>query len=620
MDGIEMQSLTGGQPANVRTELANLQNAAKTVSGLSSRLRGAVNTPGFRAAAIIVASIATEQYVLQSLYFFLGQDNPLASGATPPIVVPQSDGEPQEWYINTVPGTSVKDFQAWIKTLPDKGLGRQYIYEAADFQSYVGKWTDEESIVIHENPIVSHQIPNKVEDSKWFLFQNNVTTVLEDYLQRRVDSTEIRNNGFSVRYLDILSLPKDKDISSLPDPNMDSNFWYLWEGSGGSGSTVYMFECGVNWNYRDFRHVTHEDYIVPSLKDEHGNPITDTGDQNFGHGTAVAGAVIGEFLGVAKRATFVSVKIATKPRWLVEDRLHAWRWAIEDVKKKNREGKAVFVLASGKSSYPNHLGCIVTFSPPASAPQRIRWNNAHAEYAYQAPYNIPRPAGSDPWVDLLAEAWKSGIVTVFAAGNKDVGDFQIGIMTPQRFATSNNALIMAGSIDSHGRKSSFNSEVAAPREVFGYSIDAGLVGEYTIYAHAEDILTADYLTNTDQLVQSGTSLAAPQIAGLAAYFLGLPNLRGLPSNFRDVPMAIKKHIRKTGRGDGHDGVGTAYNGVRELLCNQGVTTLQQKKRRSVEDAISLGDKLRGLLGLNITLAQPALIQDEKSSRTGWIRK
>lgn len=371
---------------------------------------------------------------------------------------------------------------------------------------------------------------------------------------------------------------------------------------------------------QDFRHVTHEDYIIPSLKDEHGNPITDTGDQNFGHGTAVAGAVIGEFLGVAKRATLVSVKIATKPRWLVEDRLHAWRWAIEDVKKKNREAKAVFVLASGKSSYPNYLGCIVTLSPPASAPQRIRWNNAHAEYAYRAPYNIPRPAGSDPWVDLLAEAWKSGIVTVLAAGNKDADDFQIGIMTPQRFATSNNALIMAGSIDSRGRKSGFNSEAAAPREVFGYSIDAGLVGEYTIYAHAEDVLTADYLTNTDQLVQSGTSLAAPQIAGLAAYFLGLPNLRGLPSNFRDVPMAMKKHIRKTGRGDGHDGVGTAYNGVRELLCNQGVTTLQQKKRRSVEDAISLDDKLRGLLGLNITLAQPALTQDEKSSRTEWIRK
>ncbi|KAL8929645.1 MAG: hypothetical protein Q9172_000324 [Xanthocarpia lactea] len=607
LDGIEMQSLTSGQAATLQTELTNLRTASEIVSGLSTRLKGAINTAGFRAAALVVASLATEQYVLQSLFFFTRPDNPLAPGAiTPPMVSPPDYTKPREWYINTVPGTSVKDFQAWIKTLPDKGQGRQHIYGGANFQSYVGKWTEEESIIINEDPIVSHQIPNVRLQVSWNFIQEDIPAVLEDHLRRRASNAEILQNR-GIHHLNILSLPRNKDISSLKIPNEDLLYHYMYEASAGSGTFVYVFDGGVNWNHLEFEGVPHEDYIVPTVKGRDGKPVTDFGDQNDGHGTGVTSSIVGKYYGVAKRVTIVSVKMSADADLIVEDILDAWRWAIEDVRARDREGKAVFVLTSGQLCASNTLDCLITLPHPASNNPTIRRNTEHAEYAYRAPYNIPRPAKADPWVDLLAEAWQSGIVTVFAAGNKFSPDGLdlIGGSNPQRFATSNNPMIIVGSIDNRGSKSRFNREVGAPPEYRGYHIDSALVGELTTYANGEGIPMASARTNTNARVLSGTSFAAPQIGGLAAYFLGLPNLIG-PSDVAAIPMAIKKHIRKTARDDVHYGVGTAYNGVRELPCNQWVTTLQQKKRRSVEDAISLADKMYDLLGGNLTVPEPVL--------------
>ncbi|KAL8858124.1 MAG: hypothetical protein Q9178_005301 [Gyalolechia marmorata] len=607
LDAIEMQSLTSGQAATLQTELTNLRTASEIVSGLSTRLKGAINTAGFRAAALVVATLATEQYVLQSLFFFTRPDNPLAPGAiTPPMLSPPDYTKPQEWYINTVPGTSVKDFQAWIKTLPDKGLGRQHIYGGANFQSYVGKWTEEESIIIHENPIVSHQIPNVRLQVSWNFLQEDIPAVLEDNLRRRAGNAEILQNR-GIHHLNILSLPKNKDISSLKIPNEDLLYHYMYEASAGSGTFVYVFDGGVNWNHLEFEGVPHEDYIVPTLKGKDGKSVTDFGDQNDGHGTGVTSSIVGKYYGVAKRVTVVSVKMSAGADLVAEDILEAWRWAVEDVRARDREGKAVFVLTTGQFCASNTFDCLITLPHPATANPTVRRNTAHAEYAYRAPYNIPRPAKADPWVDLLAEAWQTGIVTVFAAGNKGApGEVdQIGGTNPQRFATSNNPMIIVGGIDNRGSKSRFNREVGAPPGSPGLSIDAALVGELTTYANGEGIPVASHETNTNARVMSGTSFAAPQIGGLAAYFLGLPNLIG-PSDFAAIPMAIKKHIRKTARDDVHDGVGTAYNGVRELPCNQWVTTLQQKKRRAVEDAISLADKMYDLLGGNLTVPESVL--------------
>ncbi|KAL8657467.1 MAG: hypothetical protein Q9226_001877, partial [Calogaya cf. arnoldii] len=227
----------------------------------------------------------------------------------------------------------------------------------------------------------------------------------------------------------------------------------------------------------------------------------------------------------------------------------AMRRAIQDVRSKGRTGKAVFVF-------------VTTWVPEYKRP-----NNGQGEYAYRPPYNISRPLYADPFVNIMVEAWDSGIVTVFAAGNIEPGLVTQGGQHSTRFPTSDNAMIMVSSVDRSGNPSPLNTPPGPPPGIG--PLDAALIGSTTNYAHAKFITVANSSMSDKYKIVSGTSFAAPQIAGLVAYFLGLPNLL-LPARVDDIAMAMKSHIVRTQRNDPRvDGFGVAYN---------------------VEDAISWEDK------------------------------
>ncbi|KAF1980800.1 hypothetical protein K402DRAFT_265816 [Aulographum hederae CBS 113979] len=63
----------------------------------------------------------------------------------------------------------------------------------------------------------------------------------------------------------------------------------------------------------------------------------------------------------------------------------------------------------------------------------------------------------------------------------------------------------------------------------------------TLYAQAEDVVRADANSNSGSFTESGTSYAAPAVAGLVAYFLSLPSLEG---TFRpgSVSTDVKKYL------------------------------------------------------------------------------
>lgn len=72
------------------------------------------------------------------------------------------------------------------------------------------------------------------------------------------------------------------------------------------------------------------------------------------HGTAVASVAAGNTLGVAKRATIINVVVAARNDDREDPNLpdviaDAWTWAIKDVQRNNRQGKAVFSISNGKS-------------------------------------------------------------------------------------------------------------------------------------------------------------------------------------------------------------------------------------------------------------------------------
>ncbi|KAL8880406.1 MAG: hypothetical protein Q9198_002180, partial [Flavoplaca austrocitrina] len=551
-DAIELTDFTDGQAKVIKTAQSNLQKAANSVSALSPRLKAAVNTPRVKTTAAVVGGLLTQGLVVDAIYFFTRPDNPLSPKAVPPIVAASDDEDaPSEWYINTVPGTSVKAFQEWIKGLPDRGLGRQYVYDGANFQSYVGKWTREQAIIIHENAIVSHQVPNIFQEVHLNAVQSNASWARKDFVQRRDEdeSPEIVADQDNVLHLSMLSMPKGEDWGDLLADAAADGKPYIYEKSAGSGITVYILDSGINWEHQDPNH---------------------------------------------------NWKGTDGPRMMSE----------EEIWEDEPSSSGVRVIASARIL---ELADLIVYLRQFD----LLRNNRHAEYAYQPPYNIPRPVQSDPWVDVLAESWATGIVTVFAAGNRQEETppypelNRMGYWNPQRFAKPNNPMITVGSLDVTGEKSEFNVDVTAPTATSMYLgwylvFDTICTGEISTYAMGFPITVADSADVEGVTFEGGTSFSAPQVGGLAAYLLGLPNLRR-PADFRKIPMAVKKRITRTARNDpSKGGVGMAYNGAREVPCNGFVTIIPETKRRSIEDVVAGKNMIDGLVGLNVTLGEPVL--------------
>lgn len=130
---------------------------------------------------------------------------------------------------------------------------------------------------------------------------------------------------------------------------------------------------------------------------------------------------------------------------------------------------------------------------------------------------------------LLESCWIHDIITVIAAGNGANRDDSLDEATPQNHGTTNNGLITVGAVTKEG--------VLMPITTF----DKGEGGSMTVYAVGEEVVAATHQNNDDTQSGTGTSFAAPAIAGLAAYFASLPSLSGRWTT-RSVSTQMKEYI------------------------------------------------------------------------------
>jgi subtilisin family serine protease len=107
-------------------------------------------------------------------------------------------------------------------------------------------------------------------------------------------------------------------------------------------------------------------------------------------------------------------------------------------------------------------------------------------------------------------AQEKDITVIIPAGN----DAPTGLHnnTPQVLGTADNGLITVGGVEMDGSLFTLTNP------------DLGLGGSISIYAPARDVLCAS--TDSDSAFKSvsGTSVAAPAVAGMAAYFFSLQEL------------------------------------------------------------------------------------------------
>ncbi|KAL9037749.1 MAG: hypothetical protein Q9180_003547, partial [Flavoplaca navasiana] len=469
-----------------------------------------------------------------------------------------------EFFMISMVGTSVEAFQRFIQTLPDGGVGPQKHYDwPRQYQTYVGRMTLQEALAVNKNSvqdgkrIIDMIGPNKIQTfdytslrsrrKAWSDFdkRSNGTTLLP-----RVDPNwEVLRRPESLLHLRMLSYDPQRPMNVLKDQpatGAGAQYDYLYDSSSGSGATIYVTDSGFDFQHQEFQRGT--DLIPRShIPESFGNVALSAHGE--GHGELVAALAVGYVLGVANEANLVAVK--TRNSEGIETAASAydnWKWIVADVKSKSLQGKAVINYSGGW----NYLFSYQAFEYHKEEPDYARWG-------------LIEPEHPDFFLALLVDCWEADIVTVFAAGNRNPEyptTHMMGQASPQRYANPNNPIITVGALNPQGLGAGFNVDIAPDPTAQGR--DRQLVGEFTVWALGEDMINIKPGTQYGLERAAGTSMAAPQIAGLAAYLLRLPGLFWPEGR---VSKTMKNYLIATSRKGPRspDAHGAAYNSIENVL-------------------------------------------------------
>lgn len=111
---------------------------------------------------------------------------------------------------------------------------------------------------------------------------------------------------------------------------------------------------------------------------------------------------------------------------------------------------------------------------------------------------------------VIPFAAENDITVTIPAGND--APTSLSMITPQNLGTTDNALITVGGVEKDGSLFTLTNP------------DLGNGGSITIYGAAREVLVASTDSDTATTTVDGTSVAAPAIAGMAAYFFSLSEL------------------------------------------------------------------------------------------------
>lgn len=311
----------------------------------------------------------------------------------------------------------------------------------------------------------------------------------EFYTLKPGESENLTDRGSSLQKRDhLVTQPLDTTIQDLifisTPPGTDTGIYYTYFSAAGEGITVYLVDSGVNPSNNEFN-----SGVIKRWLYAWDVLAVESDDHPLGHGSCAASKITGVDYGVAKKASLIIVKINTK--WLSSG-LDGLVLILNDLRRRKKEGEYIpgYNVVSMQSALKNSLA--------------DRYSTDTFKY-------------------LISELINQyGIILVCAAGN---GGGKIDSIPPT--FSPKMPIIVVGAVSPHtGATLPFSNRgppltVSAPGQVFCAGRGAG---------------------RNSQTV-SGSSFAAPAVAGLVAYFLSLhdvgPMLRRKPNM---IPQVVKHYV------------------------------------------------------------------------------
>ncbi|HEX4010226.1 MAG TPA: S8 family peptidase [Solirubrobacteraceae bacterium] len=321
----------------------------------------------------------------------------------------------------------------------------------------------------------------------------------------------------------------------------------LWRRSTGQGVGVAVIDTGIDGDLPDFR-TSQSDTTSRVIASAVIDPNASTADDTYGHGTAVAGVIAGngeyrdpgdpeqgEYAGTAPDANLIAIKVADDTGASTTlDAIYGLQFAVDH-----------------KDAY--NIG-VINMSFRSTAAQSYT---------------------TDPLDAAAEQAWFDGIVVVAAAGNLGTDPDAVD------YAPGNDPYVLTvGAVDEQGTPSPWD-DVQASWSSQGTTQDG--IAKPDVLAPGAHIVTtlapnSDFATlcpscivQNDYFQVSGTSLAAPIVAGIAADLVAAhPNWT--PEMVKGAIVNTATQLPSGGVEVNGDRADWAYG--RQLISDQGLTPNQ----------------------------------------------
>ncbi|KAF5002007.1 hypothetical protein FGRMN_668 [Fusarium graminum] len=328
----------------------------------------------------------------------------------------------------------VKSHMKWIDNVHKRSLekrdgdnGIEKVYETeAGFRGYSGTFDATTINQIKNSPEVANVEPDLRVELTWAPHKRE--TQASEQPAKPTNQSEEPSNGQE----------SDSDLEKRGEQDQKNSTWglasishrkkgfsnYIYNKQSGASSFAYVVDSGVRITHQEFQGRAKNGWTA--FKKDYTDRL--------GHGTHVAGILIGKTFGVAKRSKVISVKVFQGNSADLSVIMSGIEWAINDIISKKRQEFSVINLSLGIDGTSTALNnmienaakqgviCVVaagnqgkpaSSTSPASAPKAITVG------AINRNWNMPTWSNYGSTVDILAP----GVGITSASWQSDNGTY-----------------------------------------------------------------------------------------------------------------------------------------------------------------------------------------------------